>query len=618
MTTAQLVQVQALLSGGDPHSAAALGALVAASASRTPFAARTAAVAAAAATAAASAPPLPRVSPWAALSSAPSAPGTTAAASAYTRALSLAGPDASPELLFDAAAAFAAARLWRRAAEALALVPFASRSLAAHLLAGSLSRVLHDAAAARDAYTAALDANAYALDAIDALAELGVPATELKAHLGDALAASPPPRAPASRLRPQGSNNEDDDDDELHWSDSDEDREPAPGSCVPPSWLGLYADAAAAYWSHDFDRAAEAYGSLLSLFPACVAFKRRLAAALWNAGAGHDALAHFAASVDAAPSEPESVDLYALALYEAKDKATLATLANRLLDAAATPSGLWPADPAGELGEPRRAAKAGAPAILVGLAAPQHLVAVAVFFAATDRIATAKKLLERAAVIDPHHATTHIARGRIAMSNTKYSARPSFVAANYARGGSDPTIPPAKGETPRFPHPGVLDGIVAANMAIFEFRGALAAAKCALYLAPESPQSLTLVATVLGSRKEGRAKAESLLLAAIERAPRYHRPLELLVDLYVVDERFDDAIALLRDSLQASVHSAQLLHTLLGEVLTEAGSLNEALVHYHLAVSLDPSSERASLGLERLDALISGDDGDDVTASPPE
>jgi anaphase-promoting complex subunit 7 len=52
------------------------------------------------------------------------------------------------------------------------------------------------------------------------------------------------------------------------------------------------------------------------------------------------------------------------------------------------------------------------------------------------------------------------------------------------------------------------------------------------------------------------------------------------------------------------------LHARLAEVLVLAAKHSEALEHYNTALSLNPNSELAKKGLERLEKIIKGEDPD--------
>ena len=638
MTTAQLVQVEALLTCGLPHSAATLGSLIVSSSPTHPLFLSRAHGAHASALCALASSPLPPACPFtpAPRVAFPSAyTATLAAARSALQGLTPESAGAShPSLLAAAALAAASSGDPEGALEYLAAIPDDELPLASRLLAGVLARSLGRDQDAVDAFSAALAANAYALEAIDALAELGLHPNTIHGILGSAVQASPSPkkRSPQrrktrsksaaakthkARSRKGGSDSlEWSDDDDLHSTgkadDDDDDASAASSSSSDEedeSWLGLYVEASCAFWQHQFKAAASLYASLLASFPNNTRLERRLATSMIYAGdvwAGH---ALFKSSFASDPSFPEGLDVYALSLFETQGDDELSSLASQILGLAS--SCLPDTEKSSSL------AALGTKPALDGLILPQHLGVVALALARAGKETQATRLLGRALGQDPRYAHTHIIKGRIALAASKYSARAAFQAAARARGSasvlarvsSAAAAKQVSQEYPRrrMPYPGILKGIVESNMAIFEYRAALAAATRGVELAPSSPRALTLLGRVLGMRTDSAAKAITLLESALTLDSASRETILALVSLYVADGKYDDAVVLLRERMQNETGSAWEFHIVLAEVFTKAGTYNEALVHYHLALSLNPTNERAISALADLEALISSE-----------
>ena len=80
------------------------------------------------------------------------------------------------------------------------------------------------------------------------------------------------------------------------------------------------------------------------------------------------------------------------------------------------------------------------------------------------------------------------------------------------------------------------------------------------------------------------------------------------MDLHVANQEYAQSIELLLHSLQSLNHD--FLHTKLADVYVLNEQYSDALAYYHAAISLNPQSEAANAGIDRLEKLMHGVDPD--------
>lgn len=124
-------------------------------------------------------------------------------------------------------------------------------------------------------------------------------------------------------------------------------------------------------------------------------------------------------------------------------------------------------------------------------------------------------------------------------------------------------------------------------------------------------RAVVLLGQVLASEEttdKDKERAKTLFTKALASDPNCIDAILALADLHVASGGYDQATTVLKTAL--SKHNMDSLHTKLGEVLSLAKSFDEALGYFHTALAINPKSEDAKIGLERLEKLMRGIDPD--------
>lgn len=126
---------------------------------------------------------------------------------------------------------------------------------------------------------------------------------------------------------------------------------------------------------------------------------------------------------------------------------------------------------------------------------------------------------------------------------------------------------------------------------------------------PKNAHTVTLVGQVLATLPDGAEKGKKAFQRALVLQPLHADAILSLADLYMSSGEYDRCIELLGESLKQLSH-LDYLHTKLGDVYTLTEDFSDALAAYHHAISINPSSTEAQVGLERLEKLMRGADPD--------
>nr|KAG5704654.1 hypothetical protein BaRGS_025296 [Batillaria attramentaria] len=94
-------------------------------------------------------------------------------------------------------------------------------------------------------------------------------------------------------------------------------------------------------------------------------------------------------------------------------------------------------------------------------------------------------------------------------------------------------------------------------------------------------------------------KAKPYLEKAMKLDPSYMEAVYIMADILSGEQEYDRSIALIRQALQTQNDAR--LHEQLADCLAHVNQFQDALDHYHIALSLDPSSVRAREGMERVE-----------------
>jgi len=153
-------------------------------------------------------------------------------------------------------------------------------------------------------------------------------------------------------------------------------------------------------------------------------------------------------------------------------------------------------------------------------------------------------------------------------------------------------------------------GLVLAYLQTRKYKEALCTAKEAVATLPQNAAAVALVGRVLATSPEGAEKATRIFQKALQLDASCADAALALADLHAQRGDCDDAAELLTRALSA--RDRDVLHTKLGDVFVIAGEdrYPEALASYHAALSLNPASDAALTGLDRLEKLMQGVDPD--------
>jgi anaphase-promoting complex subunit 7 len=151
-------------------------------------------------------------------------------------------------------------------------------------------------------------------------------------------------------------------------------------------------------------------------------------------------------------------------------------------------------------------------------------------------------------------------------------------------------------------------GLVGAYLTTKKYKEALCTAKEAVATLPNNPAAIALVGKVLATSPEGADKAKRAFAKALSIDRSCTDAALALVDLHVGRREYAEATDLLLHSLQSLNHD--FLHTKLADVYVLNEQYSDALAYYHAAISLNPTSDAALAGIDRLEKLMHGVDPD--------
>ncbi|XP_070206062.1 anaphase-promoting complex subunit 7-like isoform X2 [Littorina saxatilis] len=142
-------------------------------------------------------------------------------------------------------------------------------------------------------------------------------------------------------------------------------------------------------------------------------------------------------------------------------------------------------------------------------------------------------------------------------------------------------------------------GLVDCYVASHRLRDAVTLATRAFSHLGCSARTSTLLASVLAKSPTTVTKAKPYLEKAMKLDPTYLEAVYIMADICAQEHDHERSIALLRQALQTQNDAR--LHEQLGDCLAHVSQFQDALDHYHIALSLDPSSVRAREGMERVE-----------------
>ncbi|KAE9455256.1 hypothetical protein C3L33_12852, partial [Rhododendron williamsianum] len=199
---------------------------------------------------------------------------------------------------------------------------------------------------------------------------------------------------------------------------------------------------------------------------------------------------------------------------------------------------------------------------------------------------------EKSIRIDERHIPGHIMKGNLFLSmNRPEAAVVVFRGAQALR-----------------PDLRSYQGLVRSYLALSKIKEALHSAREAMKAMPQSAKALKLVGDVHASNSGGREKAKKFYESALRLEPGYLGAALALAELHVIEGRNGDAVSLLERYLKDWADDS--LHVKLAQVYAATNMLQEALSHFQAALRINPQNEAAKKGLERLEKQMKGVDPD--------
>ncbi|KAF7145266.1 hypothetical protein RHSIM_Rhsim04G0218200 [Rhododendron simsii] len=433
-------------------------------------------------------------------------------------------------------------------------IPSKSRNLQMNLLMGKLYRNSAQTRAAIACYKESLRHCHYVIEAITALAELGVPAKDIISLF---------PQTPNRSGRPP-------------FDHIDSSR-----------WLQRYVEAQCCIASNDYkvplsnassitlllleeihmhaqsgilmSGGLELFTELLQRFPNNIHVLLEMAKVEAIIGKNDEAIMNFEKVRSIDPYLVTYMDEYAMLLKIKSDHSKLNKLVHDLLSI-----------------DPTR---------------PEVFVALSALWERKDERG-ALSYAEKSIRIDERHIPGHIMKGNLFLSmNRPEAAVVVFRGAQALR-----------------PDLRSYQGLVRSYLALSKIKEALHSAREAMKAMPQSAKALKLVGDVHASNSGGREKAKKFYESALRLEPGYLGAALALAELHVIEGRNGDAVSLLERYLKDWADDS--LHVKLAQVYAATNMLQEALSHFQAALRINPQNEAAKKGLERLEKQMKGVDPD--------
>ncbi|XP_075487663.1 anaphase-promoting complex subunit 7-like isoform X1 [Primulina tabacum] len=323
-------------------------------------------------------------------------------------------------------------------------------------------------------------------------------------------------------------------------------------------WL-LYVEAQCCVASNDYKGGLELFSELLQRFPNNIHILLEMAKVKAVIGKNDEAILDFEKVRSVDPHLVTYMDEYAMLLKLKSDNFKLNKLVHDLLNI-----------------DPKR---------------PEVFVALSVLWEKKDERG-ALSYVEKSLRIDERHVAGYIMKGNLFLSIN----RPEAAVVAYR--GAQELRPDLRS----------YQGLVRSYLALSKIKEALFVAREAMKPMPQSAKALKLVGDVHASSSSGREKAKKFYESALRLEPGFLGAALALAELHVQEGRNGDAASLLQGFLKDWADDS--LHAKLAQVFAATSMLQEALSHYQAALRINPLSDDARKGLERLEKQRKGVDPD--------
>lgn len=201
----------------------------------------------------------------------------------------------------------------------------------------------------------------------------------------------------------------------------------------------------------------------------------------------------------------------------------------------------------------------------------------------------ALKYVDKAIYIDNDHIGSYIVKGFLALSSKEHNEE---AVKAYNRAYQIDKINMC-----------VLQGLVESFLAVSKFRQALQTAKEALQKMPRNPRALTLIGKVCSHSKEGRPKAVKAFTKALKLDSHCWEAGMKLAEIFCIKKEYSRALDLLNKFVNWC-QPQEYMHYKLAQVYVLNGELDNAMIHFHTALSLSPDYEPARRGMTNLQDVI--------------
>ncbi|XP_057546258.1 anaphase-promoting complex subunit 7 [Amaranthus tricolor] len=324
-------------------------------------------------------------------------------------------------------------------------------------------------------------------------------------------------------------------------------------------WLHHYAEAQCCITSNDYKGALEIFSDILQRFPNNVHILLEIAKVEAIIGKHDEALVSFEKARSLDPYVVTYMDEYAMLLKKKSEYPKLNKLVYDLLNIDST--------------------------------RPEVFVCLSVLWERKDERG-ALSYAEKSIQMDERLVSGYIMKGNLLLAMN----RPDAAAAAFR--GAQELKPDLRS----------YQGLVYSYLAISKVKEALYIAREAMKAMPQSAVALKLVGDVHAKSSSGREKAKKFYESALRLEPGYLGAALALAELHVMEGRNGDAVSLLERYLKDWADDS--LHVKLAQVFAATNMLQEALSHYQAALRINPQSEAAKLGLDRLEKQMKGVDPD--------